>query len=100
MDFLDDTQDSEASSMLEEALKQMDGILISGTSPSNLLTNSNLNSEISSTNVISTAKSLALALQQIGLSLAPSPETEWSKIIFDWLGKLNLDYPHLILINT
>lgn len=84
MDFISDSQDSEASSMLEEALKQMDGILIS-TSPS-LLT-SNLNSDISSSNVISTAKSLSLALQQIGLSLAPAPETEWSKIIFDWLGE-------------
>lgn len=89
MDFENNSQDSEASSMLEEALKQMDGILISSTSPSKLLTSSNLNSEISSTNVISTAKSLSLALQQIGLSLAPAPESEWSKIIFDWLGEFN-----------
>lgn len=83
MDLVNDTQDSEASSMLEEALKQMDGILISNTSP-----HSNSFSEISSSNVTSTAKSLALALQQIGLSLAPPPETEWSKIIFDWIGNV------------
>lgn len=88
MDIANDSQDSEASSMLEEALKQMDGILISSTSPSNLLSNSF--SEISSSNVTSTAKSLALALQQIGLSLAPPPDTEWSKIIFDWIGILFL----------
>ncbi|KAL5281980.1 PPFIBP2 family protein [Megaselia abdita] len=78
MDFAN--QDSEASSMLEEALKQMDGILISSSSP-NLLSNNY--TDISSSNVLCTAKTLSIALQQTG-PLAPNPEIG-SKIIFDWL---------------
>lgn len=67
---------AEASSMLEAALKQMDGILISPC---------NLNSDISKTNVLSTAKTLSLALTQVGLQLAPNPEIDSSQIIYEWL---------------
>lgn len=80
MDCVNTNNKLEASSMLEEAIKQMDDILIS--SP-NLLTN-NLNPDISCSNVINTAHSLSVALSQIGLQLAPSPEPE-SRIIFNWL---------------
>ncbi|XP_011205037.2 liprin-beta-2 [Bactrocera dorsalis] len=90
-----DVLSTNASKMLEAALQQMDGI-ISG--------NSNLNdsadgikslvkpstiikaerSLISVNNVLSTAKTLALALQQVGLA-APVPDSATVAVISDWL---------------
>lgn len=75
----------EASKMLEAALQQMDGI-ISGTTLNHHVGNSS-NAErnlISATNVLSTAKTLALALQQVGCN-APSPDPVTSAVIIDWL---------------
>lgn len=78
--------------MLEAALQQMDGLIsstatqagsvsISGAGSSLTLSERNL---ISATNVLSTAKTLALALQQVGLA-APAPDPVTAAIISDWL---------------
>ncbi|KAH8380016.1 hypothetical protein KR009_008508 [Drosophila setifemur] len=82
---------TEGSKMLEAALQQMDGLISStatqagsgaGTGPSLTLSERNL---ISATNVLSTAKTLALALQQqVGLA-APAPDPVTAAIISDWL---------------
>ncbi|XP_055855195.1 liprin-beta-1 [Episyrphus balteatus] len=76
----------EASKMLEAALQQMDGI-ISGTNLNHVVGANSSNSErnlISAANVLSTAKTLALALQQVGCN-APSPDPVTSAVIIDWL---------------
>ncbi|XP_055902501.1 liprin-beta-1 [Eupeodes corollae] len=76
----------EASKMLEAALQQMDGI-ISGTTLNHVVSNNSANAErklISAANVLSTAKTLALALQQVGCN-APSPDPVTSAVIIDWL---------------
>ncbi|EDW41402.1 GM25428 [Drosophila sechellia] len=83
---------AEGSKMLEAALQQMDGLIsstatqagsvsISGAGSSLTLSERNL---ISATNVLSTAKTLALALQQVGLA-APAPDPVTAAIISDWL---------------
>ncbi|XP_017052045.1 liprin-beta-2 [Drosophila ficusphila] len=83
---------TEGSKMLEAALQQMDGLisstatqavsgLASGAGASLTLSERNL---ISATNVLSTAKTLALALQQVGLA-APAPDPVTAAIISDWL---------------
>ncbi|XP_030373267.1 liprin-beta-1 [Scaptodrosophila lebanonensis] len=80
---------TEASKMLEAALQQMDGIISStaatsaGHQPGASLTLNERNL-ISATNVLSTAKTLALALQQVGLA-APAPDPVTAAIISDWL---------------
>ncbi|XP_075160662.1 liprin-beta-1-like [Haematobia irritans] len=72
---------SEASKMLEEALLQMDGIIMNSSNGSpNIMERST----ISNANVLSTAKTLALALQQVGLA-APTPDTVTAVIIANWL---------------
>ncbi|XP_067643352.1 liprin-beta-2 [Eurosta solidaginis] len=86
-------ESSDASKMLEAALQQMDGI-ISGTANaavdgvnSLVTTNAGLlteRSSISVNNVLSTAKTLALALQQVGLT-APAPDPDIAAGISDWL---------------
>ncbi|ALC45159.1 Liprin-beta [Drosophila busckii] len=81
---------TEASKMLEAALQQMDGIisnspqLQSGATTAASLTSFCERNLISATNVLSTAKTLALALQQVGLS-APAPDPVTAAIISDWL---------------
>ncbi|XP_013107414.1 uncharacterized protein LOC106087067 [Stomoxys calcitrans] len=89
---------SVASKMLEEALFQMDGIIKQQggenqtqqdqsnikTPPGNGSCNILERSVISNANVLSTAKTLALALQQVGLA-APTPDTVTAVIIADWL---------------
>ncbi|XP_034656184.1 liprin-beta-1 [Drosophila subobscura] len=82
---------TEGSKMLEAALQQMDGLISStaatvgqpggGAGASLTLSERNL---ISATNVLSTAKTLALALQQVGLA-APAPDPVTAAIISDWL---------------
>ncbi|EDW94430.1 liprin-beta-2 [Drosophila yakuba] len=83
---------AEGSKMLEAALQQMDGLIsstatqagsvsISGAGSSLTFSERNL---ISATNVLSTAKTLALALQQVGLA-APAPDPVTAAIISDWL---------------
>ncbi|KAH8270276.1 hypothetical protein KR018_006467 [Drosophila ironensis] len=82
---------TEGSKMLEAALQRMDGLLSStatqqsgpetGAGASLTLNERNL---ISATNVLSTAKTLALALQQVGLA-APAPDPVTAAIISDWL---------------
>ncbi|XP_017065326.1 liprin-beta-2 [Drosophila eugracilis] len=81
---------TEGSKMLEAALQQMDGLIsstatqagsVSGAGASLTLSERNL---ISATNVLSTAKTLALALQQVGLA-APAPDPVTAAIISDWL---------------
>ncbi|XP_016982592.1 liprin-beta-2 [Drosophila rhopaloa] len=81
---------AEGSKMLEAALQQMDGLIsstatqagsVSGAGASLTLNERNL---ISATNVLSTAKTLALALQQVGLA-APAPDPVTAAIISDWL---------------
>ncbi|XP_018793245.1 PREDICTED: liprin-beta-2 isoform X2 [Bactrocera latifrons] len=81
--------------MLEAALQQMDGI-ISGNSnlndsgdgiKSRVKPSTIINTErrlISVNNVLSTAKTLALALQQVGLA-APVPDSATVAVISDWL---------------
>lgn len=109
---MDAKEASEASKMLEAALQQMDGIISSASANSHKqqgggeslphtlqkqnkssvsMTSSNgsanvLNerSTISAGNVLSTAKTLALALQQVGLT-APAPDPVTAAIISDWL---------------
>ncbi|KAH8261508.1 hypothetical protein KR044_010344 [Drosophila immigrans] len=92
---------SEASKMLEAALQQMDGIIsnsttasagqsqiqaqiIPGAATAASLTSFCERNLISATNVLSTAKTLALALQQVGLA-APAPDPVTAAIISDWL---------------
>ncbi|XP_017466009.1 PREDICTED: liprin-beta-2 [Rhagoletis zephyria] len=88
---------TDASKMLEAALEQMDGIIsgssnvsasVSGNGVKTLTTASASvfaeRSLISANNVLSTAKTLALALQQVGLA-APSPEPAIAAVIADWL---------------
>ncbi|KAH8397244.1 hypothetical protein KR215_011136 [Drosophila sulfurigaster] len=93
---------SEASKMLEAALQQMDGIIsnstttsigpttqiqaqiIPGSATAASLTSFCERNLISATNVLSTAKTLALALQQVGLA-APAPDPVTAAIISDWL---------------
>ncbi|KAL7734963.1 hypothetical protein ACLKA6_011228 [Drosophila palustris] len=92
---------SEASKMLEAALQQMDGIIsntatasagqtqMQSQAPPGSATTADLTSFcernlISATNVLSTAKTLALALQQVGLA-APAPDPVTAAIISDWL---------------
>ncbi|XP_065360803.1 liprin-beta-2 [Calliphora vicina] len=104
---------TEASKMLEAALQQMDGIISSASVNSlnkqcagvsslphtkqiqnlssvsiNTVNGSanvlNERSIISAENVLSTAKTLALALQQVGLT-APAPDPVTAVIISDWL---------------
>lgn len=81
--------------MLEAALQQMDGIIsnsataASVVAPPGAATAASLTSFcernlISATNVLSTAKTLALALQQVGLA-APAPDPVTAAIISDWL---------------
>ncbi|XP_037719035.1 liprin-beta-2 [Drosophila subpulchrella] len=83
---------TEGSKMLEAALQQMDGLIsstatqagagsVAGAGASLTLSERNL---ISATNVLSTAKTLALALQQVGLA-APAPDPVTAAIISDWL---------------
>ncbi|KAI8041745.1 liprin-beta-2 [Drosophila gunungcola] len=83
---------AEGSKMLEAALQQMDGLIsstatqagsvsVSGAGASLTLSERNL---ISATNVLTTAKTLALALQQVGLA-APAPDPVTAAIISDWL---------------
>lgn len=81
---------TEGSKMLEAALQRMDGLISStatqagpdtGAGASLTLNERNL---ISATNVLSTAKTLALALQQVGLA-APAPDPVTAAIISDWL---------------
>ncbi|KAH8258827.1 hypothetical protein KR038_010248 [Drosophila bunnanda] len=83
---------TEGSKMLEAALQQMDGLISSTTTQAGsaaaaaggaslTLSERNL---ISATNVLSTAKTLALALQQVGLA-APAPDPVTAAIISDWL---------------
>ncbi|KAH8360872.1 hypothetical protein KR084_010056 [Drosophila pseudotakahashii] len=83
---------TEGSKMLEAALQQMDGLIsstatqagsgsVTGAGASLTLSERNL---ISATNVLSTAKTLALALQQVGLA-APAPDPVTAAIISDWL---------------
>ncbi|XP_017003935.2 liprin-beta-2 [Drosophila takahashii] len=77
---------TEGSKMLEAALQQMDGLIsgsgsVVGAGASLTLSERNL---ISATNVLSTAKTLALALQQVGLA-APAPDPVTAAIISDWL---------------
>ncbi|KAM7356096.1 liprin-beta 1 [Cochliomyia hominivorax] len=103
---------TEASKMLEAALQQMDGIISSASASnhnqqggvvssihqsnqsentSSMLINIengsanviNERSIISADNILSTAKTLALALQQVGLS-APAPDPATAAIISDW----------------
>ncbi|EDW72628.2 uncharacterized protein Dwil_GK17077 [Drosophila willistoni] len=81
-----------ASKMLEAALEQMDGIIsntsgqVSGGSAVGAISSLTLSERnlISATNVLSTAKTLALALQQVGLA-APAPDPVTAAIISDWL---------------
>ncbi|EDV97159.1 GH14825 [Drosophila grimshawi] len=92
---------TEASKMLEAALQQMDGIISNSTTATvgqqqtqaqiqpGSATTASLTSFcernlISATNVLSTAKTLALALQQVGLA-APAPDPVTASIISDWL---------------
>lgn len=84
--------------MLEAALQQMDGIISNsataavssqsqtqpGTATTASLTSFCERNLISATNVLSTAKTLALALQQVGLA-APAPDPVTAAIISDWL---------------
>ncbi|CAD7088008.1 unnamed protein product [Hermetia illucens] len=72
---------SEASQMLEAALQQMDGI-ISGAN--NRLTSSQDVSSVSISNVLATAQSLALAIQQAGTH-TPSPDPVTAGILNNWL---------------
>ncbi|CAD7005070.1 unnamed protein product [Ceratitis capitata] len=91
------TSSTDASKMLEAALQQMDGIIsgnnkgnygINNEAPRNPCSvNTNVLPErnlISANNVISTAKTLALALQQVGL-VAPAPDPETASVISNWL---------------
>ncbi|XP_017955744.1 liprin-beta-2 [Drosophila navojoa] len=92
------TTATEASKMLEAALQQMDGIISNsatatvssqsqtqpGTATTAALTSFCERNLISATNVLSTAKTLALALQQVGLA-APAPDPVTAAIISDWL---------------
>ncbi|XP_005180494.2 liprin-beta-2 [Musca domestica] len=97
---------TEASKMLEEALLQMDGIInqsgqgagggrggivggdqtsaASSPNPNGSCNILNERSVISNANVLSTAKTLALALQQVGLA-APTPDPVTAVIIGEWL---------------
>ncbi|EDW70310.1 liprin-beta-2 [Drosophila virilis] len=88
---------TEASKMLEAALQQMDGIISNsataavgqpqaqpGSATTASLTSFCERNLISATNVLSTAKTLALALQQVGLA-APAPDPVTAAIISDWL---------------
>ncbi|XP_046809080.1 liprin-beta-2 [Lucilia cuprina] len=101
---------TEASKMLEAALQQMDGIISNASANSQNgggsslprtdqiqnMSSLSINTEngsantlnersiISAENVLSTAKTLALALQQVGLT-APAPDPVTAAIISDWL---------------
>ncbi|XP_037933067.1 liprin-beta-1 [Teleopsis dalmanni] len=96
---------TEASKMLEAALQQMDGIISSAAinnagnqAQSGVTTEVSSGDEhltstmlplhernlISASNVLSTAKTLALALQQVGFT-APPPDPTTASIISDWL---------------
>ncbi|XP_054736026.1 liprin-beta-2 [Anastrepha obliqua] len=88
---------TDASKMLEAALLQMDGIISgnnnvnasgSGDGVKSLITSNTAalaeRNLISATNVVSTAKTLALALQQVGLA-APAPDPAIAAVISDWL---------------
>ncbi|XP_028894504.1 liprin-beta-2 isoform X2 [Zeugodacus cucurbitae] len=90
-----DVRSTNASKMLEAALQQMDGIISgnnnlsdSGDGKKSLVNPSvTINAErslISVNNVLSTAKTLALALQQVGFA-APIPDSATVSVISDWL---------------
>lgn len=102
---------TEASKMLEAALQQMDGIIsnasannqkqqagggagggggltqqqMSSKSSVTMTSTGNERTTVAADNVLSTANTLALALQQVGLTALPAPDPVTAAIISDWL---------------